>query len=472
MLLENVMLEPSNEEPEPAPLARLAWEAEPVRALTVLALPITLSGISFAAMGVVDTLLVGALGAAELAGVGLGIVVTNTLMGFGFGLLRGVKVLLAQARGRGQHASADVYVGAGVLLALVMGMCMMALGELAALVVPRFAATLEAGEAAKHYIAVRSLGMPIILGYVALREARYGFGETRAPLVSALLGNLAHALLDVVALHVLGWGAAGAAGANVLAFAVQAALLASVQHQAAFAFGARERRAMLDVARVGAFTGLQFALEMGSMAALSLLLAGVSDHQMAAHQIAIQVSAFCFLPLLAVSEAATLLSAEALGSGRPALVLVAARAARKVALSFAGLCASALVVFGGPLAHLFTSDPALTQVVRMVFVACAANQLLEALALAGHGILRGVGAARLSALCALGCAWLVMPWVGYVLVRVLSLGALGAWLALGVELACASLIVWRTIERGTWARPVREPTLVPSLRKSVPSLTG
>jgi MATE family multidrug resistance protein len=432
----------------------------------------TVSGLGVAIMGVVDTLLVSALGTAQLAGVGIGLVVTNGVMAFGFGLLRGVKVLLAQARVRGAHDSAEVYVGAGVLAALLLGAAALLLGECAALVVPRFAASVEAGEAARRYIAVRSLGMPIILVYVALREARYGVGDTRSPLICALSGNVAHALFDVTALYLLGWGAAGAAAANVLAFCVQTALLASVQRDAAFAFGARQRRALFDVVRAGAFTGMHFVLEIASVATLSLLLAGVSDREMAAHQIAVQLAAFCFLPTFAISEAATLLAAEAVGRGRPSSVLTAARAARKLALLYAALCAVVLIGLGGPLAALFTRDAQLAQLARVVFVVCAGNQLVEALSLAGHGVLRGVGASRLSALCALGCAWLLTPWVGYLLIRVLELGAAGAWLARTFELACAAAILWRTIERGSWQVGREVPIAVHSLRESQPSLTG
>ena len=464
--------------PSEPPLRTLAWEPRPSRALLALAGPITLSGFSFAIMGVVDTLLVGALGAAELAGVGLGLVVTNGLMGFGFGLLRGVKILLAQARGRGADESARVYVGAGVMVALALGLAMTALGELAALFVPRFAASVEAGEAARRYIAVRSLGMPLILAYVALREARYGYGETRSPLVSALIGNVVHAVLDLVALFVLGWGAAGAALANVLAFMLQGALLWAAQRETGIAFGAAERAARWEVVRAGAFTGMQWALEIGSVAALSLLLAGVSDRDMAAHQIAVQLAAFCFLPALALAESATVLAAEAVGRERSDLVLQVARAARNVAVAYAAVCALALVGGGGLIARGFTDDPALAALVRSVLIATAAHQLFEAVALAGHGVLRGVGAARLSALCALACAWLCTPWLGVLFVRVLELGAVGAWLARSFEFACASIIVWRYIERGAWQKRTRSADLVApalatqELRPSRPSVAA
>lgn len=456
---------------EPPNRSAPRWQHAPTRALVQLAGPITLSGLSFAAMGVVDTLLVGRLGASELAGVGLGLVVTTLLMGFGFGLLRGVKVLLAQARGRGQGERALAFVGAGLWLALFLGLAMMALAELAALIVPHFAASEAAGRAARRYIVIRALGMPLILGYVALREARYGYGDTRSAMVSAILGNVCHALLDYVALHRLGLGAAGAAGANVLAFALQFGLLAFVQRPSGFGLRLANSAAVLAVVRAGAFTGLQFVLEMGSIAGLSLLLAGVSDAHMAAHQIALQLAAFCFLPALAIAESATLLSAEAVGSGALSLVRVVAHGARRVALLYAGTCALILLLGGGLIAAQFTRDPALIAVVRTVFVALAAHQLFEAVALAGQGVLRGVGATRYTAFCALSCAWLCTPTVGYVLVRVWELGAVGAWLSLTVEMACCSLLVWRHVEGGAWQRDVeRERALGLGMRQSQPSV--
>ncbi|MDB4972466.1 MAG: Multi antimicrobial extrusion protein [Myxococcaceae bacterium] len=452
-----------SETSEPTSAPPLGWEASPVRALLALTAPITLSLLSFACMGLVDTFLVGRLGAAQLAGVGLGIVVTNCLMGFGFGLLRGVKVLLAQARGagtRGLQTREDltVYAGAGLLVALELGLGMLLLGEVAAYFAPRFTASAEAGRAAQQYIALRSLGMPVILSYVALREARYGFGETRSPLISALAGNVTHALLDVLFLYVLDLGATGAALANVLAFTLQVALLSLAQRELGFglALGLRASRAVQwEVVCAGAFTGMQFVLEIASLTALSLLLAGVSDHQMAAHQIAVQLSAFCFLPALAIAESATVLAAEAVGSGRFDAVYGVARAARKVALTYAGFCACVLTLGGGLIAELFTSDRTLQTLVRTVLVAVSAHQVFESLAASGHGLLRGVGATRVSALCALGCAWLCTPWLGYLLVRHYELGAVGAWIARAVELVCASLIVWRYIERGSWLPGIR-----------------
>jgi MATE family multidrug resistance protein len=437
-------------EPHQRQTATLSWQQHPARALLGMAWPITLSGLSFAVMGVVDAAFVGTKGAAELAGVGLGAVITTGLMGFGFGLLRGVKVLLAQSRGSSAPGYARAVAGAGVLVALGLGAIMLCFGELAALIVPYFTASAAAGQAARTYIAVRSLGAPIILLYVALREARYGLGDTRSALVSSVLGNLSHACLDYVALILLGWGAGGAALANVLAFALQASVLIHAHREQGISLGARERLLVPDVLAAGAFTGLQWALEIGALGLLSLLLAGVSDGDMAAHQIAVQLTAFSFLPALAIAEAASILTAEAVGAGRMALVPKVARAALASAMVYSTLCACVFVLGGETIARGFSHDARLLEVAKRVLLVAALHQWLEAAAITGHGVLRGAGAQRLSAYCAIGCAWAFLPLPALLLTRVLAWGAPGGWLARVVEVVATLIFVWWQIERQEW----------------------
>ena len=419
-----------------------------------MAWPITLSGLSFAVMGVVDTAFVATQGAAELAGVGIGAVVTTGLMGFGFGLLRGVKILIAQS-GTRAPAYARAVIGAGLWVALGLGLVMLLLGQLAACLVPSLVATEAAGRAAREYIAVRSLGAPVILLYVALREARYGLGDTRSPMLSALAGNVIHAGLDYAALIVLGWGARGATVANVGVFTLETLLLCLAHREQGFSMGRRELGLVPEVLRAGAFTGLQWALELGALGLLSLLLAGLSDSDMAAHQIAVQLTAFSFLPALAIAEATTVLAGEAVGKGRMALVPHIARAALTLSLGYAGLCALVFACFGGAIARCFSDDRALVSVATSVLLVAALHQILEAAAIAGHGVLRGAGAQRLSAMCAIGCSWGCLPVPALVLTRVMMWGAPGGWLARVFEAVVTFGMVWWQIGSRRWVPAAR-----------------
>src|SRR5690242_9990663 len=89
----------------------LDWERRPARELLRLSWPILISTISYSTMTLVDTLLVSGLGSAQLAGVGLGGTAAFALLCFSFGLLRGVKTLVAQAVGAGQRQEIGAYLG-------------------------------------------------------------------------------------------------------------------------------------------------------------------------------------------------------------------------------------------------------------------------------------------------------------------------------------------------------------------------
>jgi len=434
---------------------RLIWEAEPARELIRLAWPMTLSGLSFAAMGVIDTLLIARLGEAPLAGVGLGAMVTLGVLGFGFGLLRGVKVLLAQAYGTGSLRDQHRYVAAGLMVALWLGLLMAALGQLAAVGAAHFAASEEAAQAVRTYVSIRTLGAPIVMIYVALREARYGRSQTRLPMLTALLGNVVHAGLDYLAVYVLELGVTGAALANLGAFSLQAAILLWAEFQEGIIWSREAFRAQLDVLRMGIFTGLQWLVEIGSFAVLSLVLASVSDGDIAAHQVAIQVTAFSFLPALSLAEAATVLVAQAVGVGRVALVPRVARATLRLSLSYACFCAFLFVFAGGHIARAFSHQPHLITLVQWVLVTAAVHQIFDATNAVGHGILRGAGAQRTSASIAAGCSWVCTPLLAFVLVRKLGLGAPGGWIAMSVEMMAASSLVWSYIARLGWVSAAR-----------------
>ena len=91
------------------------WKLKPFPELGRLAWPITVSMLSYSIMTLVDTLFAGRLGASQVGAVGLGGVVTFTMLAFGFGLLRGSKVIVAQALGAGRRDRVKGSVGAALV---------------------------------------------------------------------------------------------------------------------------------------------------------------------------------------------------------------------------------------------------------------------------------------------------------------------------------------------------------------------
>jgi MATE family multidrug resistance protein len=367
---------------------KLSWEERPLVELLRLSWPIAVSTLSYSVMTMVDTLLVGHLGPAPLAGVGLGGMAAFALLCFSFGLFRGVKTLVSQAVGAGRNDLVSAYRGTALLCAAIIGASTIVVGQLTASLMLRLAASADAGEAARLYLVIRNLAAPMALCTVVLRECSYGEGDARSPMLATVVanvGNIALACLLVFALH---RGVAGAAAATVVAQALECGVLAWLGRRRGWRYNGGTLRHMRELWRIGAPTAVQFTLEVGAFVILAVLISSLSEVQMAAHQIALQVCQFSFLPAYAVSEAASVMAGQAVGARRRELVLPVAWLGLAVAGGYTLACSLLFATSGHAIARGFTSNGALATVaVRLLYVA-ALFQAFDGANMVARGVLR------------------------------------------------------------------------------------
>ncbi len=427
----------------------ITWLQNPMAELSRLSWPIAVSMLSYSTMTLMDTVMVGRLGAAALAGVGMGGVMSFALLVFSMGLLRGVKVLVSQAVGAGRHERVPACLAAGLLVALGLGLVTIAAGELCALVLPYLTSSADVGRNARAYMAVRMLGAPVMLVFTAMRETLYGQGEARAPMVASIAANLVNIAVCYLLVFVLDAGVTGAAWAAVSGQTVEAGLLVALSGRKMLPRLSTGLSMLREVWRLGLPNGLQMTIEVGSFALLTVLIAAMPASEMAAHQIAIQAIHFSFLPALAVGEAGSVLAGHAVGAGRDDLVLEVA----KLSMWLAGLYTAACTVvfaFGAPLiAGVFTTNPEVIATAIPLLHVAAAFQVADAANMVGRCILRGTGDVRFAAVVGITMAWSLTPPLTWVLGHLLGLGAFGGWLGLCAEiLGAAALFWWRLLRRG------------------------
>ena len=221
-------------------------------------------------------------------------------------------------------------------------------------------ATRAAGAATQLYLWIRNLAAPLALVGVALRETRYGEGDARSPMVATIVGNVRE--------HRRWrrrWSSSSAGAwpaprsATLIAQGVESGVLWWMGRRRGWRAAGATGSTSCELWRIGLPTALQFMLEVGSFVILAALISSLSETQMAAHQIALQVCQFSFLPAYAVSEAASVLAGQAVGARRQELVLPVAHLCLRVAGAYTLVC-SLVFVFGGRLiAAGFTGDPVL-----------------------------------------------------------------------------------------------------------------
>ncbi|MBN1612229.1 MAG: MATE family efflux transporter [Polyangiaceae bacterium] len=451
--------------PEP-----LSWHGRPFGELIRLAWPIAVSTLSFTIMTLVDTLIVARLGTAELAGVGLGGTAIFFLLCFSFGLLQGAKVLVSQAVGAGRRDEVLQYVAVALTAAFLLGLATVGLSELVAQSIADLTATQAAGTAARTYLRIRALGAPVVLVQVALREILQAQGNARAPMVATVVANVVNVVLALAFVFGLDMGVAGAASATLVAHVVEVAaviraqrslggfgLLPARAHPGAAVWRSLRERAFAplhfrQLLRVGLPTGLQFVLEVGSFAMLTLAVATFSEVDMAAHQIALQLVHFSFMPCVAVGEAASVLAGQAVGADRDDLVRYVGRRAAGLAMTYAALCSGVFLFAGRFIAVRFIDGPAVVALAaRLLFVAGVFG-LFDALNIVARGVLRGTGDVRYAAVVGVTVAWLCTPTLAWGLGHGLGMGALGGWLGLAAEILATAALFGSRVERLGWAK--------------------
>lgn len=412
--------------------------------------PITVSTLSYSLMTLVDTLLVGHLGAAQLAGVGLGGTAAFALLCFPFGILRGVKTLVSQAVGARRPEQVGRYLAAALSIALGMGLLLVGAGQLLAAVLSHISASSAAGEAAHSYLAVRILGAPLALAYAAIREVRYAQGDARSPMIASVLANAVNIGLASLFIFPLGWGVTGAAIATVIAQGVECGVAALAQTYSGWRLRGVARRHVRELWNIGLPTGLQFTLEIGAFTLLAGMIASLSEIEMAAHQIALQVIHFSFLPAVSVGEAASVLAGQAVGAGRDEWVVRAARIGLALAAAYTGFCTLVLALFAPFIVAGFGADPRVaTLAVRLLHVA-AVFQVLDGANIVARCVLRGASDVRYAAVVGVLSSWAFTPPLMWILGYRLGLGAFGGWLGLTGEVFAGALLLWWRLERKGW----------------------
>jgi putative MATE family efflux protein len=426
----------------PREVLRLAAPALPVLAAEPLYL-------------LVDTAVVGRLGAVALAGLAVaGVVFAQVTSQLNF-LSYGTTARAARLHGAGRRGDA---VGEGVQatwLALAVGVLVLAVGQLVARPVAQALGDGGAiADAATAWLRVALWGAPMVLVTLAGNGWMRGVQDTARPLRYVLAGNGLSAVLCPVLVHGAGpWdglGLVGSAAANVTGQAVAATLflVALVRAGRAEAVPLRPVPAVLRAQRA---LGRDLLARSLAFQACFLSAAAVATRfgaaTAAAHQIVLQLWFFQALVLDAVAIAAQALVGAALGSpdrgARRARALAGqvTRYGLVLGIGFGVLFAA----LSGVLPPVFTPDPAVLAVVPVAWWFFTAMQPVAGVVFALDGVLLGAGDAaflRTSTLLAAVLGFLPPIWAS------LAFG----WGLAGIWSGLAAFMVIRLVAVGLRAR--------------------
>jgi putative MATE family efflux protein len=424
------------------------------RRILALAIPAVVTLIADPLMGLVDTAVVGRLGAAELGALGLAVSLLSAVSWIFNFLVFGTTSTVARAVGAGDLDAAGRRVSHATQVALALGVAVGVALFLAAPVLVRAVGAVDALiDPAVTYLQVRAVGVPLVLlGYVGHGAFR-GVSDTRTPLGIVVVANLVNAALTFGLVFGFGMGIAGAAWATVAAEAITVVAFGWLLARTGLPLrghrrpGRRELGALVVVSRD---LFLRTGGLLAGLLAITAAAARIDTETAAAHQVLYQTFLLISFLMDGFAISGQAMVGTALGAGDEEEARAVGRDLLRWGVGGGAVVAVLLLAGSALLPRLLTDDPVVLAVVAGAWWFAALGHLINGPVFALDGVL--MGAEDFAYLRTWTVLAAVVGGLGGQLVAATGGGVLGLWVAVQAMMLVRLLSLVVRVRGSAWTR--------------------
>lgn len=431
-----------------------------------IAWPSTVEGALLSVISSVDTMMVGTLGPASIAAVGLTGQPRMIMLIFAQALCVGTTALCARRKGAEDRPGANACLNQSLAIITLVGILMTLLGYFGAEPLMRLGGANEDTFAlSTDYFRVISLAFLPQCWQLCICAAMRAIGKTRVTMITNITANLINVVLNYLLIGGrLGFPALGVRGAAI------ATACGTVSASFICVFLALRKGGYYHLAlprfdcstfsglvRVGSSSMVEAVCLRIGFLILARLIAGIGTNAFAAYQIVGQVTSLSFTLGDGVSTAATSLVGQSLGAKRKDLAMGYAGAASRLGVIVSLLLMLIISVFSRQLALLFTSDEEIIHAVTLSFVVAILAMIPQNGRVVQSGVLRGAGDVRFVAVCALLSVTLLRPFLTWLFCYPLAncwpgmpVPVLSPWIAFLVDAAVRDRLLHHRIKQARW----------------------
>ncbi|MFI6543403.1 MATE family efflux transporter [Streptomyces prunicolor] len=435
-----------------APAATRATRRQHDREIVMLAVPAFGALVAEPLFVMADSAIVGHLGTAQLAGLGVASALLTTAVSVFVFLAYATTAAVARRVGAGDLQAAIRQGMDGIWLALLIGATVIAVVlPSAPALIGLFGTSDTAAPYATTYLRISSIGIPAMLIVLAATGVLRGLQNTKTPLYVAISGFVANAALNIGLVYGADLGIAGSAWGTVIAQWGMAAVYLVVVVRGASRHGASLRPDAAGI-RASAQAGVPLLIRTLSLRAVLLIATAVAAHlgdaDIAAHQIILSLWSLLALTLDAIAIAGQAIIGRYLGANDSQGARAACR--RMVQWGIAvGVVLGLLVILSRPLfLPLFTSDPTVKDTALPALIMVALSQPICGVVFVLDGVLMGAGDGPYLAGAMVVTLAVFAPVA--LLVPVLGAGLTALWGAMTLMMAVRMVTLLLRTRSGRW----------------------
>jgi len=418
-----------------------------------LAYPVIIGQLGIIMMGVVDSLMVGRLGAAPLAASSLGNSLTFIVLIIGIGVSLATTPLVAIAVGAKRFEDCGVYFRQSLLVNSVLSIVIAVIVFFASDFIIYFDQPYEVQVQAKSYMKIIGLSSIPLMLFQTYKQFIEGLSIMRPAMIIALLANIVNAAANwVLIFGKLGFPALGLDGAGWATFASRAFMAVAImgfvmnnnffkQYDVTFHYRSINIPVIKKLLGLGLPSGFQYFFEVGAFSFAVVMVGWLGTNQQAAHQIAINLASISFMAVLGISAAGSIRVGNAVGHKD---IHETRRAGFTASLlgAIVMFCSGVIfILFRNFLPTLYVNNEVVISIASSLLIIAALFQLSDGVQAVGIGILRGLTDVKIPTAITFIAYWVVGLPVGYLLGFTFQLGVQGVWIGLLLGLTTSAILL-------------------------------
>lgn len=384
------------------------------------AVPLAATGILQQLFNAADLAVVGQFsGKSAMAVVGSNAAVIGLLVNLFVGISLGSNVIIAKSIGQKDNSTISKAVHTSVLVALLGGLLLTAIGEFLA---PDVVTLLDVPEdvypLAVKYLRIYLAGMPVILLYNFESAIFRSCGNTKTPLIALTVSGVMNVILNLIFVLGFGMDVDGVATATVISNLASSVILFVALMKTKLSVRIEPRRlrvhrdVLFQILKIGVPAGIQGMIFSFANIIIQSAVNSLGTTVMAASSAAYNLEIFSYYIMNSFGQACTTFVGQNYGAGknercRKALKLCLIQSAASTAV-----VSSLILLFSNILLGIFNSDPEVIAAgqIRLAYIFAAylfsfAQEVLS-------GYLRGFGVSFIPAACAVvGICGVRLAWI-------------------------------------------------------------
>ena len=428
-----------------------------------LAAPVIMGMLGHTIVGLVDNLMVGQLGAAELAAVSLGNSFFFVAMSIGIGFSTAITPLVAEADSEHNFSRGKSAFKHGFVLCSILAIVLFALILLAKPLMYMMNQPQEVVVLALPYLDIIAISLVPLIIFQALKQFSDGMSLTKFPMYATIIANVINVFFNYVLIFgVWGFPKMGVVGAGIgtlIARFVMIMLMwyflnrlektkAYVKDLKLFVL---EHSMLKKINSLGLPSALQMFFEVGLFTAAIWLSGTLGKNPQAANQIALNLSSMTFMIATGLSVTAMIRVGNQKGLKRPVELRRIATSIFIMGLALAILFALIFLIFNNVLPTFYLDLNDLThiadnqnvvEIASSLLIIAALFQISDSTQVVFLGALRGLQDVKIPTLITFFAYWIIGFPVSYFLGDASKYGSSGIWIGLLAGLTASSIFLY------------------------------